>query len=112
MCVNSCCAFTEQFAYNATCSWCDETAYNIDQSLLNVKTPRKVTTFLPLLDRFKLQFNNSNRSLDLKYRHQYINNSEYKKGFIGDIFDENLYKELTEDGYFTDKCNIALIGLT
>jgi hypothetical protein len=112
MCVNSCCAFTGQFAHDTSCSWCGEAAYNIDQSSPNAKTPRKVATFLSLLDRLKLQFNNPKRSSDLRYRHNYINSNEYGEGFIGDIFDGNLYKELTEDGYFTDERDIALIGST
>ena len=112
MYINSCCAFTGQFAHNILCFYYDKAAYNIDQSSPNVKTPRKVATFFPLLDRFKLQYNNPNRSLDLRYRHQYISSSEYEEGIIGDIFDGNLYKELTEDGYFTDERDIALIGST
>ena len=112
MCVNSCCAFTGEFAHNTSCFYCGEAAYNIDPSSPNIKTPRKVATFLPLLDRFKLQFGNPDRSLDLRYRYQYINNSEHEEDFIGNIFDGNLYKELTEDGCFTDERDIALIGST
>jgi hypothetical protein len=111
MCINSCCAFTDQFVHNVSCPWCGEAAYNVNQ-LSNVKNPRKVATFLPLLDRFKLQYNDSRRSSDLRYRHRYINSNEYGKGIIGDIFDGNLYKKLTDDGYFKDERDIALIGST
>jgi hypothetical protein len=111
MCINSCCALTDQLANNEMCPYCDQAAYNIDSS--NVRTPRKVATFLPLLDRLKLQYNDPKRSSDLRYRHQYINNNEYEEGgSIGDIFDGNLYKELAEDGYFKDERDIALIGST
>ncbi len=110
MCVNSCCAFTDEFTYDVSCRWCGEVAYNINRS--NTKTPRKVATFLPLLDRLKIQFNNPERSLALRYRYQYINNSSYNHGFIGDVFDGNLYKELVEEGYFLDERDIALIGST
>jgi hypothetical protein len=109
MCVNSCCAFIDQFANNETCPWCGQASYSIDSS--NVKSPRKVATFLPLLDRLKIQYNDPKRSLDLRYRHHYINNNEYEKGgSISDIFDGNLYKELSEDGFFKDERDIALIG--
>lgn len=110
MCVNSYCAFTDQFASSERCPWCDQAAYNIDSS--NVRTPRKVVTFLPLLDRLKLQYNDPKRSSDLRYRYQYINNNEYEGGSIGDVFDGILYKELAEDGYFKDERDIVLIGST
>lgn len=111
MCVNSCCAFTNELANNETCPWCEQAVYSIDSS--NVKTPRKVATFLPLLDRLKLQYSDPKRSSDLRYRHNYINNDEYEQGSsIGDIFDGNLYKELAEDGYFKDERDITLIVST
>lgn len=111
MCINSCCAFTDQLADNVSCPWCEEAAYINNQSS-NMRTPRKVTTFLPLLDRFKLQYNNSNRSRELRYRHNYVNSDEYEEDSISDIFDGRLYKELTEEGYFADERDIALIGST
>lgn len=110
MCVNSCCAFTDEFTNDISCRWCGEAAYYINQS--STKTPRKVATFLPLLDRLKIQFNNPERSLALRYRCQYVNNNSYNDGSIGDIFDGNLYKELVEEGYFLDERDIALIGST
>lgn len=108
MCINSCCAFTDELANVISCPWCGEAAY-INQSS-NMRTPRKVSTFLPLLDRFKLQYNNSRRSEELRYRHRYVINNEDSS--MGDIFDGELYKELTRDGYFTDERDIALIGST
>ena len=110
MCVNSCCAFTGELINTISCPLCGEAAY-INQSS-NKRTPRKVSTFLPLLDRFKLQYNNSRRSAELRYRHSYVNNDEYEDDSISDIFDGRLYKELTEDGYFKDERDIALIGST
>ena len=66
-----------------------------------------------MLDRLKLQYNDPKRSLDLRYRHQYVNDDEYEKGGLGDIFDGNLYKKIIDDGeYFNDEYDIALIGLT
>ena len=86
-------------------------AYNIN--LLNRRTSRKVSTFFPLLDRLKLQYNDPKRSSDLRYRHRYVNDDEYEKGGLGDIFDGNLYKEIIDDGeYFNDERDIALIGST
>lgn len=111
MCVNSCCAFTNQLVNNTTCLWCGEAAYN-QTSNSNIKTPRKVATFLPLLNRFKLQYNDPKRSSDLRYRHQYANSNENEENSISDIFDGNLYKDLINDGYFIDERDIALIGST
>jgi hypothetical protein len=106
MCINSCCAFTNQLAGNTSCPWCGEAAY------INGRTPRKVTAFLPLLDRFKLQYNSPKRSTELRYRYNYVNNDEYNKDSISDIFDGDLYKELVDEGYFKDEQNVALIGFT
>jgi hypothetical protein len=110
MCINSCCGFSGELVNVTSCPWCGEAAY-INQSS-NIKTPRKVFTFLPLIDRFKLQYNNSERSAELRYRHNYVNDFKYGDDSIGDIFDGRLYKELTEDGYFKDERDIALIGST
>ena len=110
MCVNSCCAFMGKLLNVISCPWCEEPAY-INQSS-NKRSPRKVFTFFPLLDRFKLQYNSSRRSTELRYRHNYVNNDEYEDDSISDIFDGRLYKELTEDGYFKDERDIALIGST
>jgi hypothetical protein len=115
MCVNSCCAFTGDLANNTSCPLCGEVAY-IGQSSTSgtstARSPRKVFTFLPLLDRFKLQYNNPERSSELRYRHNYVNSDEYENNSISDIFDGRLYKELVEDGYFTGERDIALIGST
>jgi hypothetical protein len=109
MCTNSCCAFTGDLANSTLCPLCGEAAY-INQP--SARSPRKVFTFLPLLDRFKLQYNNPERSAELRYRHNYVNSEEYEKNSISDIFDGNLYKKLAEDGYFTGERDIALIGST
>ena len=115
MCINTCCAFTGEFVNVTSCSLCGEAAYSQSSNIRtssNIRAPRKVFTFLPLIDRLKLQYNNPGRSAELRYRHNYVNNDEYVDDSIGDIFDGRLYKELVEDGYFTDKRDIALIGST
>ena len=69
-------------------------------------------SFFSLIERFKIQYNDPNRSKELRYRHQYVNSGKYKNGYIGDIFDGNLYKELVNEGFFTDERDIVLIGST
>ena len=58
----------------------------------------------------RLQYNNPERAMKLRYRHQYVNQDKYNEDNIEDLFDGSLYKELVEDGYFADERDIALIG--
>jgi hypothetical protein len=111
MCINSCCAFTGSFARNISCHLCGESRF-ITKNNISTNSPRKVSTFIPLIDRFKFQYNNPERAMKLRYRHQYVNQDEYENNSIGDLFDGNLYKELVGDGYFVDERDIALIGST
>jgi hypothetical protein len=109
MCINSCCAFTGQLTNDLSCHWCGQNRFIIENQN---KNPRKVASFFPLIDRFKLQFNDPQRALALRYRHEYVTNENYEDDNIGDLFDGNLYKELVDDGYFSDERDIALIGST
>ena len=110
ICINSCCAFTGLFINDIACQFCNETRYVINKKK---KKSRKVMSFFPLIDRFKIQYNDPNRSMKLRYRHEYITSEKYYKNeHIGDIFDGNLYKELVDEGFFTNERDIALIGST
>jgi hypothetical protein len=109
MCINSCCAFTGQLINDLSCRWCGQNRFIIKNQ---GKDPRKVASFFPLIDRFKLQFNDPQRSLALRYRHEYVTSENYDDNNIGDLFDGILYKELVDDGYFSDERDIALIGST
>lgn len=111
MCINSCCAFTGSFAQDNSCRICGESRF-IKKSNTSTNISRKVSTFIPLIDRFRFQYNNPERAIKLRYRHRYVNENEYENNSIGDIFDGNLYKELVEEGYFIDERDIALIGST
>jgi hypothetical protein len=64
--------------------------------------------YIPLLDRFCIQYADLERSFKLRYRSQ---REECDDGY-SDIFDGDLYKELVEEGFFTDERDIALIGST
>jgi hypothetical protein len=110
VCINSCCAFTGLFINNTTCQFCNEARYIINKKK---KKSRKVMSFFSLIDRFKIQYNNPDRSMKLRYRHQYITSNNYNENkYIGDIFDGNLYKELVNEGFFANERDIALIGST
>ncbi len=109
VCINSCCAFTGSFAQDNICRWCGESRFIIKNNI-STTSPRKVSTFIPLMNRFRLQYNNPERAMKLRYRHQYVNQDKYNEDNIEDLFDGSLYKELVEDGYFADERDIALIG--
>jgi hypothetical protein len=112
MCINSCSAFTGQFSNSTLCHLCGESRYIFKNNNLRTKVSRKQFSFIPLTNRFKIQYNNPNRSKSLRYRHQYVTSNEYTNNDIGDIFDGNLYKELADNGYFNDEHDVALIGST
>jgi hypothetical protein len=109
MCINSCCAFTGSFIQNKSCHICGELGFIMKNNVLT-DLPRKVSTFIPLIDRFRFQYNNLERAMKLRYHYQYVNQQDDNS--IGDLFDGNLYKELVEEGYFIDERDIALIGST
>ncbi|KAL1914100.1 uncharacterized protein VTP21DRAFT_1503 [Calcarisporiella thermophila] len=70
-------------------------------------------------ERLRLQYQNSARSEELRYRARYIEHSnsdvssqaspEYK---FGDIFDGRRYKELVQAGFFSDPRDLAFSGST
>src|SRR5436305_4735285 len=74
---------------------------------MNGKTKR-VMPYLSIIDRLKIQFNNENRAEELLYRHEYITNKDNND--LDDIFDEEIYKELVNNGLFNDKRDIAFIA--
>jgi hypothetical protein len=101
MCKNSCCAFTGIYVNDLTCQFCHSERYN------SSKKSQKTAIYIPLINRFRIQYADQERALKLRYRNQ----REYSDGF-DDIFDGELYKELVEDGLFSDERDIALIGTT
>lgn len=105
MCKNSCCAFTGIYGDDSECRFCGLERYIISN---NSQKPQKSAIYIPLLDRFRIQYADLERSLKLRYRSQ---REECDDGY-GDIFDGELYKELVEEGFFEDERDIALIGST
>jgi hypothetical protein len=102
MCVNSCCTFTGIFENERKCKYCNESRY------YNNGSARKNLFYIPIIERLKLQFKNSERSRELLYRYNYTyNKDDLYHNDIGDIFDGALYKELLDDGYFRDSRDIA-----
>ena len=108
MCKNSCCAFTGIYINDLTCRYCGLERYIISNNSKKAQQSQKSAIYVPLLDRFRIQYANSERAFKLRYRSQRKEcDNEY-----GDIFDGNLYKELVEEGFFADERDIALIGST
>ncbi|GES92308.1 transposase domain-containing protein [Rhizophagus clarus] len=109
ICVNSCMAFTGQYENESSCHYCSEPRFFDD----NKRKSRKVLSYFSLIDRFKIQYNDPVRLQSLRYRYEYINNENYdNSNNIGDIFDGNLYKELVNEGFFSNERDIVLIGST
>ncbi|KAL1916147.1 uncharacterized protein VTP21DRAFT_6151 [Calcarisporiella thermophila] len=111
-CVNSCIAFTREYAHLEECPYCKERRFELDP--FPMKIARKVFYHFPLINRLLFQYQNPARSEELRYRAQYVEHSngdisspEYK---FGDIFDGKRYKELVQAGFFTDPRDIALSG--
>ena len=108
MCKDSCCAFTGIYADDSTCRFCGLERYIISNNSKKPPKPQKSAIYIPLLDRFRIQYANSERAVKLRYRSQ----RNECDGECSDIFDGDLYKELVNEGFFSDERDIALIGST
>ena len=101
MCENSCICYTGIYEYYQSCPMCN--SFRLDGK----GSVRKVMPYLSVIDRLKIQFNDANRAKKLLYRHEYITNKNDVDDDLNDIFDGNIYKELSEENLFTDKRDIA-----
>ncbi|PKK63185.1 hypothetical protein RhiirC2_701922 [Rhizophagus irregularis] len=92
ICINSCCAFTGKYEKDLNCQFCDEARYIIKN---NKCIPRKTMAHIPLLDRLKIQYEDKDRALLLRYRNEYTNSTKFNdSNCVGDIFDGNYIKKL------------------
>lgn len=108
MCVNSCCAYTGQFKDNIQCEYCKEPRFqNISENKKRIS--RYQMAYFSIKDSLIIQYQNPERSKELRYRanYTYNNNKDFK---IGDIFDGKRYQELLLHGFFDDERDVALIG--
>lgn len=101
MCVNSCCLFYGKFSLDLECPYCNEPR-------LSNQTPRKSMPYLSLIERFKIQFAYPGRVKELMYRYEYVSDGDKIDSILGDIFDGDVYKELCEMDFFSDKRELAL----
>jgi hypothetical protein len=108
ICRNSCCAFTGIYENDSKCRFCTKERYIINNNSKKTQKPQKTAIYIPLLERFRIQYADSKRANELRYRGQ---RKECDDGY-SDIFDGDLYKELVEEGFFLDERDIALIGST
>src|SRR5271170_2313591 len=107
MCKNSCCAFTGIYVNDLNCHFCGLERYIINNNSKKSQKSQKSAIYIPLLNRFRIQYADPERVFKLQYRSQREDDDGYS-----DIFDGDLYKELVEEGFFLDKRDIALIGFT
>ncbi|KAF0460897.1 transposase domain-containing protein [Gigaspora margarita] len=77
------------------CTICGENRYD------SLGKPRKSAFYFPLIPRLKMQYADPIRAKELKYRANYIPNSQK----ISDIYDGKLYKELIEE----DDCWVLMM---
>ena len=102
-CVNSCIAYTGQYSNLTACSHCQESRYASDSY-----RSRKTFSFIPLIDRLKLQYSNSDRATILStYR---ANLTPSADGSMRDFFDGDLYRQFHVDQLklFQDSRDVAL----
>jgi len=105
-CINSCYAFTGAYANVNYCPKCQQRRFSGDPKN---KIAHKKMAFFPLKDCFIIQYNDAHRSQDLQYRYEYMTNVDYQeKNQYGDIFDEDRYKELVQEGHFSNCRDIVL----
>lgn len=98
ICVNSCHAFVDNMLEKTSCIICGENRYD------NLGKPQKSAFYFPLIPRLKMQYADPIRAKELKYRANYISNSQK----ISDIYDGKLYKELIDDRLLSDERDILL----
>ncbi|CAG8561309.1 19284_t:CDS:10, partial [Gigaspora rosea] len=98
ICINSCHAFVDDMIGKTVCTICGENRYD------SLGKPRKSAFYFPLIPRLKMQYADPIRAKELKYRANYIPNSQK----ISDIYDGKLYKELIEEGLLSDERDILL----
>jgi hypothetical protein len=97
-CVNSCVAYTGDYATLKECPVCHE------PRLADENKPRKKFTIIPLIPRLQLQYKDLERARHLRYRAEYIQHM----GNFGDVFDGDAYMELCDQGFFSDERDVAL----
>jgi len=102
MCENSCICYTGSYELCQNCPICDSPRLDAKGKA------KKVMPYLPIKNRLKIQFNNVDRAKELLYRHKYIANKDDCD--LDDIFDGNIYKELSEENLFINKRDVAFIA--
>jgi hypothetical protein len=110
MCIYSCCAYTGEFENKEQCPYCNTPRYQkINHS--HQKKSRYQFAYFSLKERLKIQYKNSDRADELRYRYRYtLRNNFGKDGKIEDVFDGKCYLDLLKMGYFQDERDIALTG--
>lgn len=102
MCINSCCAFTGDYEKLDECIYCKYKRYQVGGQ------SRAQAAYFSIQDRLAIQYQDSTRAKQLRYRSEYI--SRNIDGTIGDVFDGAQYKNLLQKGYFQDERDIVLLG--
>lgn len=85
-CVNTCHAFTLDFAHEEVCSECGERRFDEKGS------PRQHYQYIPTISRFQAMFNNPDLIQKLAYRHNYPQDP----GDLSNYFDSESYKDLCQ----------------
>ena len=91
-CINTCHAFTLEYAEEVVCSGCGERRFDEKGS------PRQRYQFIPTISRFQAMFNNPDLIQKLAYRHNY----PQEPGDMSDYFDSQSYKDLCDRNIVID----------
>ncbi|CAB5336227.1 unnamed protein product [Rhizophagus irregularis] len=81
---------------------------NIVESNINSINDEVARGLRLLKNQFKIQYQGPTRAKQLRYRSEYITRED--DDAIGDVFDGSQYKYLSQEGYFQDDHDIALLG--
>lgn len=110
MCIYSCCAYTGEFEDKEQCPYCNTSRYQVINHSQQKKSCYQFAYF-SLKERLKIQYKNSDRANELRYRYRYTFQNEFgKNGKIEDVFDGRCYLDLLRMEYFQNEHDIALIG--
>ncbi|KAJ7073620.1 hypothetical protein C8F01DRAFT_1097863, partial [Mycena amicta] len=86
-CINSCICYVGPYETDTQCMFCKEPRLNKDGK------PRKIFSYIPLIPRLHVFFQNREMAEKMQYRADY----EKGKDEIRDVFDSELYDELCKE---------------
>lgn len=100
-CINSCCAFTGQWADLDVCPYCDETRFAVQAN--STRTERATFDLTSIIKRLRTMFAGPPKSAELQRT-----DKESRDGTVSDIWDGAFIRKLKMEGFFNDNRDVAL----